>query len=211
MESSLHCQNLNLEKRESRQSFRDIGIETWNNPGKTTRTCFERYGSGRNFKKIQNTMLERYGVKSYLETAEINEMRNSSEIQEKIQVSKRSHGTFNSSKIEESVYEILKSKFNEVFKQYKSDVYPFNCDFYVKDIDLYIECNFHWTHGFHKFDIKKDEETLKKWLEKAKTSKFYKNAINTWTVRDVDKRQTALKSRTEFQSVLFFKRVQGLD
>jgi len=32
-----------------------------------------------------------------------------------------------------------------------------------------------------------DIDLLEKWKEKAKTSKYYENAINTWTVRDTKK------------------------
>ena len=29
----------------------------------------------------------------------------------------------------------------------KYDRYPFACDFYISSLDLFIECNYHWTHG----------------------------------------------------------------
>ena len=78
--------------------LRDKGIQTkikkynnpnYNNPEKVTNTCIERYGSGRNYKAIEKTMLEKYGKKSYLSTDYINSIRNSKEIQEKIQNSLR--------------------------------------------------------------------------------------------------------------------------
>lgn len=47
-----------------------------------------------------------------------------------------------------------------VKRQYKSELYPFACDFYIQNLDLYIECNFHWTHGGHKFD-KNNENDIK--------------------------------------------------
>ena len=42
-------------------------------------------------------------------------------------------------------------------------------------IDLYIECNYHWTHGGHIFnkDNINDMEKLNKW--KQKNTKFYNN------------------------------------
>ena len=48
-----------------------------------------------------------------------------------------------------SVLKMLKIiKGNEdIIRQYKSDLYPFACDFYIPSLDLYIECNYHWTHG----------------------------------------------------------------
>ncbi len=68
---------------------------------------------------------------------------------------KRQRGTFNKSKLEELSYELLKMVFSEddIYRQYKDiDRYPYNCDFYVKSIDTFIECNYHWTHGSHWFD-----------------------------------------------------------
>ena len=35
---------------------------------------------------------------------------------------------------------------------------------------------------------------MKSWLEKSKTSKFYENAVRTWTGRDVEKLKTAKKN-----------------
>ena len=36
-----------------------------------------------------------------------------------------------------------------------------------------------------------DREKLELWKSKAKTSKYYQNAIDTWTIRDVNKRKVA--------------------
>lgn len=37
----------------------------------------------------------------------------------------------------------------DFFVEYKSDKYPFRCDFYLKEFDLYIELNCHPAHGYH--------------------------------------------------------------
>lgn len=65
------------------------------------------------------------------------------EIQEKSMNTKRRNGTFNSSKPEELFYEALIEKFgaDNIVRQYKCASYPFNCDFYVKSRDLFIELN----------------------------------------------------------------------
>ena len=85
-----------------------------------------------------------------------------------------------------------------VLRQYSSDKYPFNCDFYIKSLDLYIECNFHWTHGGHFFDASNldDQVKVQKWKDKG--TKFYDNAIKTWTVRDLKKCQTALDNSLNY-------------
>ena len=107
------------------------------------------------------------------------------EIQNKRNITKIKNHTFNTSKPENKCYNILVEKYGieNVLRQYKSDVYPFQCDFYVVSKDLYIECNFHWTHNGHLYNKNsiKDIITKCKWNIKAKKSKFYTNALKTWT------------------------------
>ena len=73
---------------------------------------------------------------------------------------KRLNGTFNTSKPEEDAYVLLCDHFSkdDVIRQYYSEKYPFNCDFYIKSLDTYIECNFNWTHGGHWFDENNEED-----------------------------------------------------
>ena len=162
---------------------------------KCRKTCLEKYGNfGKNSKKIQETCLNRYGVKSFLSSEFINSIRNNKEIQNKIQETKRKNGTFNKSEIENDIYNHIKSKYPDVIRQYKDERYPFNCDFYIPLLDLFIEYQGTWTHGKHPFDPNSNEdiELLNKW--KLKNTKFYNNAITTWTIRDVNKRKTAKKN-----------------
>lgn len=86
---------------------------------------------------------------------------------------------------------------DDVIHQYKCDLYPFNCDFYIKSIDTFIECNFHWTHGDMLFNENNELciNQLNQWKEKAdKGSQFYVNAIEIWAIRDVNKYFTALNN-----------------
>lgn len=98
----------------------------------------------------------------------------------------------------------LKNENKTIYRNYKDrDRYPFYCDFYIVEDDLFIELNAHWTHGGKPFD-ENDEECIKQlqeWREKAKTSKFYENAIETWTVRDVKKLETAKKNRINYKTI----------
>lgn len=117
----------------------------------------------------------------------------------KCNATKKKRGTFNSSSSEKLIFEHLCKLFpNDVEQQYRSDKYPFNCDFYIKSLDLYIECNFHWTHGGHFFDAANldDQAKVQKWKDKG--TKFYDNAVNTWTVRDVKKQQTAIDNNLNY-------------
>ena len=85
-----------------------------------------------------------------------------------------------------------------VIRQYSSNTYPFNCDFYIKELDLYIELNAHWTHGGHFFDVNNsnDVATVEKW--KSKHTKFFDSAIDTWTRRDQLKVQAAIKNQLHY-------------
>lgn len=80
---------------------------------------------------------------------------------------KRRNNSFHTSRQEQLAYEMLAAKYGEddVARQFASDEYPFACDFYVRSLGLYVECNFTWTHGGHWFDpdSERDREKLAKW------------------------------------------------
>ena len=116
--------------------------------------------------------------------------------------SKRCNKTFNASSWETQVYQQLCDQYgsDNVIRQYKDGRYPFNCDFYIPTEDLFIECNYHWTHGGRPFDPNDEscQKQLTLWEEKARTSEFYRQAIDTWTVRDVRKQQIAQEQKLNY-------------
>lgn len=118
---------------------------------------------------------------------------------------KKANGSFNTSKPETECYKKLVAKYGteNVIRQYSTDPrYPFNCDFYIKSLDLFIELNLSWTHGYRLFTgTPEDLAQLAIWQEKAKTSEYYVNAIYTWTVRDVKKRDTALANNLNYLTI----------
>lgn len=111
---------------------------------------------------------------------------------------KKLHKTFNISKIEKLFEQYLLDNNIEYNSQYKSDEYPFKCDFYIIKYKLYIEINAHWTHGFHLFNENNidDIQKLNKW--KSKNNKFYNNAIKTWTIRDISKYNKAKENNLNY-------------
>ena len=115
-------------------------------------------------------------------------------------MTKKMNNSFHTSKPEDRTYNFLLTLYdaNNIERQYRSDKYPFNCDFYIKSKDIYIECNFSWTHGGHWFDPdnKDDQEKLKKWRDKG--TKYYDIAIKTWAERDVKKRQCAINEQLRY-------------
>lgn len=87
----------------------------------------------------------------------------------------------------------------EYIPQYKEERYPYFCDFYIPKKDLFIELNLFWTHGGKFFEgTVEDLNKLKIWKEKAKTSKFYRNAIKTWTIEDLEKLNYAKKNNLNY-------------
>lgn len=136
----------------------------------------------KNKEKIRNTCIERYGV--------VSPNKNRRILNKGLETKKRNH-TVNTSRPENEIYEKLLTKFKRVYRQYKSNEYPFLCDFYIGDLDLYIEYQGNWTHGTHPFDSNSIEDMIivDAWNKKA--SRYYESAIDVWTKRDPLKRKTA--------------------
>ena len=123
----------------------------------------------------------------------------------------RNNHTFNSSKSEEIAKELLENLFNDLIYQYTEKRYPFMCDFYIPSLDLFIEYNESWTHGAKPFN-NKDQQCINKlniWKEKSISSEYYKNAIYTWTIRDVNKRNTAKENNLNFIELWSIKDVEN--
>ncbi len=129
--------------------------------------------------------------------------QNKKDILEKAYKTKKLNDSFNSSKPEDVYYDYLVAKYSkeDVIRQYKDPRYPHACNFYIKSLDLFIELNLNWTHGFHPFDQNNQADLAKlaMWQEKAKTSKFYKKAIETWTKLDVQKFEDARKNNLNYK------------
>ena len=120
--------------------------------------------------------------------------------------SKRKNHTFNTSKPEEELYLYIKEKFPSVVRQYKDkERYPFCCDFYIPELDLFLELNGMWTHGEHAYNKEKDKNKLIQWEEKSKNSNFYKCAIKVWTIKDPEKRDCANRNHLNFKEVWSLK------
>ena len=176
--------------------------------------------------KAEETFKNKYGSKSYMGTSEFRKKRinyyqtnygcdNNSQINGWYQkhtnafrfgaikgyLTKKKNGTLTTSSIECK----LKEKFNELninyMSQYKSEKYPFACDFYLPKYDLYVEIQGHWTHGNHKFNgiDSNDIQILENW--KKKNSPQYNRAIDIWTKRDPLKRETAKNNNLNYLEI----------
>jgi len=77
------------------------------------------------------------------------------------------------------------------------------CDFYIPSKDLFIELQLSWTHGSKPF-VENNidcQNQLNIWRQKSLTSDYYKNAIETWTIRDVKKRNIAKQNKLNYIEV----------
>ena len=211
-----------IAKEKSKQTcLKKYGVEysfqSENNKEKSKQTCLKKYGVDNIFKlpevikhaqskchtyeakqKQKETCLKKYGVDNYAKTEEFKNKMNWEEQKKKEYETKKKNNSFNKSKPENESYKLLKDKYPNVEYQYRSELYPFACDFYIPELDLYIECNYHWTHGDHPFNENslEDKEKLEVW--KNKNTKFYNNAINTWIIRDVNKRNKAKENNLNY-------------
>ena len=133
----------------------------------------------------------------------------SNDYRDKIYQTKKKNHTFNTSKPEQFTKELLEQKFDKVLTQYKDERYLFNCDFYIPQFDLFIECNYHWTHYIEPYDEnnEKHQKIIKLW--KNKNTKFYDNAIETWTKRDVEKLECFKKNNFNYK--IFYSYEEFLD
>src|SRR5574344_109488 len=150
--------------------------------------------------KRKETYLKKYGVITPLLNLEIKKKRLKT---------LKEHNTFNSSKIEIVIQNLLDSLKIKYISEYFSDEYPYCCDFYLPDLKIYLEIQGSWVHGDHPYseNLKEDldRKKLLEELSKKNFSEYYKNAINIWTVTDVNKRNIAKKNNLKYAE-LFISR-----
>lgn len=162
--------------------------------------------------KIKNTCLEKYGVENPMHSDYykhlLSYILSSEEVQKKTYNTKLKNHSFNISYQEDVCFDLLKEKYSDCIRQYKSELYPFNCDFYIPSLDLYIEYNGSHYHHYHPFDINDDNDIneLNRLKEKAENSNAHKNGkksqydniIYTWTILDLKKRNIAQQNNLNY-------------
>lgn len=184
---------------------------------KIKNTCLNKYGKDNYFKteefekKKTETNIIKFGFDSYSKTKEFKDFikEHHGEIQQKVYNTKKQNNSFNKSEDEEKVYQFLLHKFKQqdIVRQYRSEEYPFACDFYIKSLDLYIEYHGSWVHGGKPFvNSVEDKQRLKKWESKSKeinfkgeAKSFYSNAIYVWTKLDTKKLQTFIANKLNYK------------
>jgi hypothetical protein len=191
---------------------------------KQINTTMERHGVKSFLSKPEirelgfNEQEKKYGVRHFLQSKDFNDKRpeylqkqyatnliryggitpsSDPAVINKQHATKRSNGTFKTSSKEDEVHLLLSERWGTV-RQYKDPRYPFCCDFYLPDYDLFIEYNGTWTHGPAAFNSENPEHLviLKTW--ESKKGNFYKNAVRNWTVADPKKREIAKTAKLNF-------------
>ena len=167
----------------AREKIKETNIEKYNGPAPM---CSDEIKQ-----KTSETVKERYGVESIMMV---------DEVVQKIHQSKVANNTYGVSSVEENMYFRLCDLFgsDDVERQYKSKVYPFSCDFYIKSRDMYIEFNGLWTHGKKWFNENESRFTKIVELWKSKNTKYYDNAVDVWTIKDVNKRKVAKQNNLNY-------------
>ena len=181
------------------------------NKEKVKKTCLKKYGGlapicDPNIKnQIKQTCLEKYGVDNYGKSLKhkinMSAIMSSDEMQEhRYNVMTKNH-SFNTSKPEEELYLYIKEKFPSVKRQYKDKLrYPYNCDFYIPELDYFIELQGYYTHNTHPYNPNSisDQVLVERYKERYGPKC---QAITIWTSKDPEKRDCAKCNHLNFKEV----------
>lgn len=192
---------------------------------KVKQTCQEKYGvdyasqSPEFRERVAKTNLERYGhtcnlaspdgikkkTETWLKHLGVDHPSKCPAVVEKQWESKKRNGHAASSKGEEFIKGKLLEKFHNVKFNYKETRYPFHCDFYLPDFDIFIEYQGFEGHGEHPFDYNNPDDIAKLlfWAERADRKKLdkrnkYLAYVHTWVERDPMKRECARKNKLKW-------------
>lgn len=164
-----------------------------------------------NINAIKNTVRQRYNVNWYSQTEswKLKMKLNKDKRVYKCYESYKKNNSFKSvSKPELRTFDKLLTKFDDTIHTYRDkNRYPFNCDFYIPKLDLFIECHYGLFHNFKPFDSTNKEhleelDKLRKLAEeKRKTKKLnrYDGIIYNWTKRDPLKLKTFIDNNLNYK------------
>ena len=181
------------------------------NKEKVKQTCLKKYGGlapicDPNIKnQIKQTCLEKYGVDNYGKSLKhkinMSAIMSSDEMQEhRYNVMTKNH-SFNTSKPEEELYLYIKEKFPSVKRQYKDKLrYPYNCDFYIPELDYFIELQGYYTHNTHPYNPNSilDQVLVERYKDRYGPKC---QAITIWTSKDPEKRECAKRNNLNFKEI----------
>lgn len=157
---------------------------------KIRQSCMDHYGVEYSWQakevkdKIKQTLLRKYGVTN---AEHLNKSNNFAKYGVRSSYEKKLKDAL--------IYNNIKFLY-----EYEDSRYPYLCDFYLPDNDLFVEINGYWTHGGHWFNPNdsNDIKTLKALYEKTKQSSMYQSMVIEWTKSDVEKRNCAKNNKLNY-------------
>ena len=191
---SISCIRKSSEYNISKEKLK-IRVEKWR------KTCLEKYGINNVSKlpQVKEAISKYNHSKKNIEHCK--SISRNPIVRKKSDDTKRKNGTFNTSKPEEELYLYIKQKFPLVKRQYKDkERYPYNCDFYIPELDYFIELQGYYTHGKHPYNPNsvKDQILIERYKERYGEKC---QAITIWTIKDVEKRKCAKEHNLKFKEV----------
>ena len=165
---------------------------------KVRQTSLERYGTKCTFQaphvleQIKKTNLEKYGCENPSSCELIK--------QKKLETA-RQNGSFGKSKEEDYIYEQLIKKYPNTIRQYYSERYKHSCDFYIPDLDMFIEYQGFWSHGDHPYNPLNEEDQIRASKLKNHGTEFYTTAYEIWTQSDPQKREEAANNNLNYVEI----------
>lgn len=173
------------------------------------KTCYVNFGTysplanKEIYNKTEETTYKKYGVYCVFNRKENREKLLSEKTKQKRYETLRRNHTFNTSKIEETIYEKLIDIYgkNDILREYKDkDRYPYRCDFYIKSLDLFIEVQGYYTHGKEPYNPNsiKHQVLVQRYKERYGTNC---QPVTIWTIKDVEKRNKAKENNLKYLEI----------
>ena len=191
-----------LEKTHSEEIINKMNIaraETWSSKSEEDKKAI--------YEKIKNTNLQKYGSPSHMQSLKWREsntnvcnyfgskehLNNIENIIKKRRATMKTNGTTNTSHgFEDKLISFLRNTYPNytIFQSYSiDDRYPFECDCYIKELDLFIEFQGSYFHNYRPFD--ESEEHLIEYDNMIRKGGQRKTIAIVWRYKDPLKRQTA--------------------
>ena len=159
-------------------------------------TKLERYGDEnyQNIEKVKATNLKKYGVDNPSKSPEIKKI-----IAERAVAARKRNGTLSSSRnFEDKLVQYLRDTYPEytILTQYKDERYPFRCDCYIKELDLFIEFQGSFYHNYRPFNG--SPEHISEYEKMLTKGEITKGIAKVWRYKDPEKRELAKKNKLNF-------------
>lgn len=166
-------------------------------------------------KQVEETNYRKYGTNRFSKTEKFKELYKDEEFLNHFKKSQfetyKKNKSFNKSKEEEYLKDLILSLFDDCIYQYKDEKYNHITDFFIPSLNLYIEYHGSFFHHGKIFNQKdpNDLKELDKIIQKSKSHKTpnnnrYNGVIVTWSLEDPQKLQDAINSKINYL-VLFPK------